>query len=122
MVFAPKFDLQEVVVKFLNWKQCVALIGISFVAIVVQVAIYSEIHGETKIASGTYGIVEINSAELPGSGDFVQVQLKIEENGTRYSISDPAVVASYIKNPGPLSCDVLELNKVVCQPRPGPPQ
>ena len=90
-----------------------ALFGLFVVvAIVVAVEAFAGyvLDDFTKIASDvSCGVKAVETKTDP--------VLKLDCDGREASTTNPAVIVSYLQNPGPITCSLYKTGSVVCDPR-----
>lgn len=66
---------------------------------------------------GAKVLVNVNCSVQDTVTDDDNVSLQLDCQGRKKVVSDPKVVVSYLKNPGPLTCTIYKSGKVKCQER-----
>ncbi len=87
-----------------------------FVVVMFLSAVQALINKKTK-SDGPEVLVNATCAVQGTITTNDKVVLKLDCQGQKTIMGDLEVLASYIKNPGPLTCTVYESSKAECQPR-----
>lgn len=94
--------------------------GGGLVLIVILAAVLAGIQYGIHLAikgDGAKVLVNVSCSAEDTVADDDKVSLQLDCHGQKAVMRDSKVVVSYLKNPGPLTCDIYKSGKVKCQER-----